>query len=121
MTRQGFLPQVSVRLGQNGGPSPAASPGPSSSPAPSGGNTSDTGTNFGRFPFFPTFFSGPSYPFYWNQPYFYPPAEPARPRYICKKTEEEDGEERFICEPEQPAVPRQPVLYVRPYSGSFFF
>lgn len=118
MTRQGFLPQVAVRLGQNGGPAPAPSPAPA--PAPSGGDTGDTGTNFGRFPFFPTFFSGPSYPFYWNQPYLYPPPVPPQPRYVCKKTEEdENGEERFICEPEVPK--RQPLLYVRPYSGSWFF
>ena len=119
--REGFLPQVTMRISRLGQGDPALSPSPAPSPAPSSGDGADTGDGFNRFPFFPTFFSGPSYPFYWNQPYFYPPAEPARPRYICKKTEEEDGEERFICEPEQPAVPRQPVLYVRPYSGSFFF
>mgnify|MGYP003575125798 CR=1 FL=1 len=104
-------------MGQNGGgPAPAPSPAPSPAPAPSGG---DTGTPSGRFPFFPTFYSQPSYPFYWNQPYLYPPPAPPQPRYICKKTEDEGGEERFICEPEVPK--QQPLLYVRPYSGSWFF
>lgn len=134
--REGFLPQVSLRggrLGQNGEPAPAPSP------APSGGDSGDNGNDFNfqgfpRFPFFPTFYNQPSYPFYWNQPY-YPPVAPARPRYICTKEEDEEGEERFICEPETPPAPPVPTIrpvapffgarpslfYVRPYAGSFFF
>lgn len=126
MTRRGFLPQVTMRishLGQNGDGAPAPSPAPSAD----SGDNANTGDGFNRFPFFPTFFAGPSYPYY-QQPY-YPPA-PARPRYICKRTDDEDGDERFICEPETPPAPpapiapyypRTPVLYVRPYGGSWYF
>ena len=121
MTRDGFLPQVTMRmpmLGQNGNGGGAPAPAPS--PAPSGDAGGDNNQGFNRFPFFPTF---PSFPFYWQQPY-YPPAAPARPRYICKRTEDSDDEERFICEPEEApayAPPRTPVLYVRPYAGSWFY
>lgn len=81
-------------------------------------------------PFFPVF--GPSLPFYWNEAY-YPPAPPVQPRYICTKGEDEEGNEKFICEPERPALtppvvaplnpflqPR-PILFARPYGGRFFF
>ena len=136
MTREGFLPQITlrgVRLGQNGEPAPAPSPAPSPSPSPApsgdGGDGGDgRGRFFPRFPFFPAFYNVPSVPFYWQQPY---PVAPARPRYICKKTEDEEGEERFICEQETPPpappapvasfYPRPSLFYVRPYVGSWFF
>jgi hypothetical protein len=119
--RNGFLPQVALkgqRLGQ--GEVPAPSPAPSSGDGFNGFG----GRFFSTMPFFPVF--GPSLPFYWNQPY-YPPAPPVQPRYICTKGEDEEGNEKFVCEPERPAVPlnpflqQQPVLFARPYDGRFFF
>jgi len=125
--REGFLPQVTMRISRLGQGDPAPSPSPAPSPAPSSGDGADTGDGFNRFPFFPTFFSGPSYPYYYQQPYY----PPARPRYICTRKEDDDGEERFICEPEEapsapvapiaPYYPRTSVLYVRPFTGSWFY
>lgn len=123
--RNGFLPKVALkgmRLGQDEAPAPS-----------SGDNFHGFGGRFvSRMPFFPVF--GPSLPFYWNQPYP-TPAPPVQPRYICVKEEDEEGEEKFVCEPEQrpqygpppfvapfnPFLRRQPIFYTRPYAGSFFF
>ena len=122
--RNGFLPQVSLKgssLGETPAPSPAHSSGD--------GLHGFGGRFFSKMPFFPVF--GPSLPFYWNQPYP-SPAPPVQPRYICTKGEDEDGDEKFICEPERPVVPppfvapfnpflqRQPILFARPYAGRFF-
>lgn len=128
--RSALLPQVALkgsRMGQE--------EAPASSPAPSSGDgfQSFGGRFFSRMPFFPVF--GPSLPFYWNESYYppAPPAPPVQPRYICTKSEDEEGNEKFLCEPERPVAPppfvaplnpfiqRQPVLFARPYGGRFFF
>lgn len=127
--RNGFLPQVALngrRLGQ--GEAPAASPAHSQGDGFQGFG----GRFFSRMPFFPVF--GPSLPFYWNESYYpAPPAPPVQPRYICTKTEDKNGDDKFVCEPERPPAPppfvapfnpflqRQPVLFARPYGGRFFF
>jgi hypothetical protein len=71
------------------------------------------------FPYYYPQFYGPSLPFYWQQP-FYPAAQPA-PRFICTKEEDEEGEEKFVCEVDpETSFQRQPVLYVRPFVGRWF-
>lgn len=68
---------------------------------------------------------GPSLPFYWQQPFYAPSQPQVPPRYVCKKDEED--EEKFVCEvdPETVQQPqqlvRQPVMYVRPFAGNWFF
>lgn len=98
-----MLPQVPLRMGQNG-PSPSPSPGPTQSVTPQ---------TVGFAPSEQFFF----FPYYYPQ--YYPQHE--RPtRLICRRTEDEDGEEIFECEERRdvtyyPPAPQYPVYPVFRY------
>lgn len=63
---------------------------------------------------------GPSLPFYWQTPFYSPQAQTPS-RFICTKKEDESGEEKFICEVDPESVRQQGAMYVRPFTGSWFF